>query len=159
MCTAATRVELYRDLQYGNHRSALEHLPEKLGGDVRRDKCLAIRESFACKIPNLTVSSLGAVVTHKVRIINDLSFEVRNRDTTRGLNKEEDLDSVHPCLCATALPKFLTEIVSLCQKYPVKCILMSKADVSDAFRNVRVNPDQAHNFWYTVGGLVVIDFG
>ena len=34
---------------------------------------------------------------------------------------------------------------------------MSKADASDAFRNVRVDPDQAHNFCYTVGDLVVID--
>ena len=35
---------------------------------------------------------------------------------------------------------------------------MSKADVSDAFRNVRVDPDEDHNFCYTVGELVVIDF-
>ena len=35
---------------------------------------------------------------------------------------------------------------------------MSKADVSDAFRNVRIDPHQAHNFCYTVGDLVVIDF-
>ena len=35
---------------------------------------------------------------------------------------------------------------------------MSKADVSDAFRNVRVDPDKAHKFCYTVGEQVVIDF-
>ena len=35
---------------------------------------------------------------------------------------------------------------------------MSKADMPDAFRNVPVDPDQAHNFWYTVGDLVVINF-
>ena len=35
---------------------------------------------------------------------------------------------------------------------------MSMADVSDAFRNTRVDPDKAHNFCYTVGELVVIDF-
>ena len=29
-----------------------------------------------------------------------------------------------------------------------KRILVSKADVSDAFRNVRVDPDQAHYFFY-----------
>ena len=39
-----------------------------------------------------------------------------------------------------------------------KGILMSKADVSDASRNVRVNPDKAYNVCYTVGELVVIDF-
>ena len=35
---------------------------------------------------------------------------------------------------------------------------MSKADVADAFRNVRVDPDQAHNVCYTVGDVVVIGF-
>ena len=35
---------------------------------------------------------------------------------------------------------------------------MSKADVSGAFQNVRVDPDKAHKFCYTVGELVVIDF-
>ena len=35
---------------------------------------------------------------------------------------------------------------------------MSKEDASDAFRNVRVDPDEAHNFYYIVGDLVVIDF-
>ena len=33
---------------------------------------------------------------------------------------------------------------------------MCKADLFDALRNVRVDPDQAHNF-NTVGDLVVID--
>ena len=59
---------------------------------------------------------------------------------------------------AEALPKFLTELVSLRRKYPDQRILMRKADVSDAFRNVRLDPDEAHNFCYTVGELVVIDF-
>lgn len=37
-------------------------------------------------------------------------------------------------------------------------MLLSKADVSDAFRNVRFDPDEAHKFCYSVGELVVIDF-
>ena len=48
------------------------------------------------------------------------------------------------------------ELVSLRRKYPDQRILMNKADVSD--RNVRVDPDEAHNFCYTVGELAVIDF-
>ena len=48
--------------------------------------------------------------------------------------------------------------MSLGKKFPEKIILMSKADVSEDFRNVRVDPDKAHNFCYTVGELVVIDF-
>ena len=35
---------------------------------------------------------------------------------------------------------------------------MRKADVSDAFRNVRMDPAKAHKFSYAVGDLVVIDF-
>ena len=35
---------------------------------------------------------------------------------------------------------------------------MSKADVSGAFRNVRIDPDEAHNFFRTVGDQLVIDF-
>ena len=61
-------------------------------------------------------------------------------------------------MCAEALPNFLTELISLRRKYPDQRILVSKTDVSDAFRNVRVDPDEANNFCYTVGELVVIDF-
>ena len=57
----------------------------------------------------------------------------------------------------SALPKFLAELVTLKNKFPAKRILMSKADVSDAFRNVRADSDGAHNFCCIVGELVVID--
>ena len=157
----ASRAELDRAIQYGNHSSAIEQLPaiwEKLGDDVRREKCLVIRKAAAHEIPNLRVSPLATVVTHKVRVINDLSFEVANRAKKGGANGDTDPDAVPRCLCAEALPKFLAEIVRLRQKYPEKRILLSKTDVSDAFRNVRVDPDQAHNFCYTVGDLIVIDF-
>ena len=105
-----------------------------------------IKKSAAHEIPNFRVSPLGAVVTHKVRIINDysFSFEAQNRKTKGGLNADSDSDSVPQCLCAEALPKFLAELVNLRKKYLIKRILMSKADVSDAFRNVRIDPDEAH---------------
>ena len=51
--------------------------------------------------------------------------------------------------------------MTLRKKFPEKKIAMSKTDVSnvsDAFWNVRVDPDKAHKFRYTVGDLVVIDF-
>ena len=106
------------------------------------------------------MSPLGVVVTHKVQIVNDYSFpfEAQNRKTKGGLNVDTESDSVPQCLCAEALPKFLVELVSLRKKYPTKRILMSKADVSDAYPRVRIDPDGAHNFVYTVGELVVIDF-
>ena len=64
------------------------------------------------------------------------------------------------CLCAEVLPKILAELRSPRQKDPTQRMLLSKADVSDAFQNVRVDLDEAHNFCYTVGEflLVVIDF-
>ena len=83
MNAAATGVDLERALQYGNHRSAAEHLPaiwKKIGEDVRRQKCLVIQKSTAHEIPNLRVSSLAAVVTYKVRITIEFSFAEQSRD-------------------------------------------------------------------------------
>ena len=70
----------------------------------------------------------------------------RSRDKKKGLNKDGDPDTVAQCLCAQALPKSLDELVALRKRFPGERIRMSKADVSDAFRNVRVDPDKAHNF-------------
>ena len=83
---------------------------------------------------------------------------MQRREKKRGLNGDTDLDTVPRCLCAEALPKFLDELVTLRKKFPEQRILMSKADVSDAFRNARVDPDKVHNFCYTVRELVVVDF-
>ena len=158
---APAGADLRRALRYGNHRSAKEHFPaiwEELREDIHCQKCIVIRKEAAHEIPGLRVSPLGAVVTHKVRIINDFSFEAQSKGTKGGLNADTDPDTVPQCLCAEAFPKFLTELVSLRKKCPNKRILMSKADVSDPFRNVRGDPDKAHNFCYTVGELIVILF-
>ena len=71
---------------------------------------------------------------------------MRNRaEKGGGLNGDSDSNIVPPGLCATALPNVFEELVSLRNTYLTERILMSKADVSDAFWNVRVDPDQAHN--------------
>ena len=65
-------------LRYGNHRSAEEHLPliwKKNREDVRREKCLVIEKMASHEIPNVRVLPLGAVATHKVRVVNDLFFD------------------------------------------------------------------------------------
>ena len=62
-----------------------------------------------------------------------------------------------PSLCAEALPEFLTELVSLRAEKSKLRILMATTNVNDAYRNVRIDPNQAHNLCYTVGDLVVID--
>ena len=48
--------------------------------------------------------------------------------------------------------------MTLRKTFPGERILTRKADVSDALRNVSVDPDKAHNVCYTVGDLVVIEF-
>ena len=138
--------------------STCRQFGKKIGEDVRHQKRLVIQKSAAHDIPNLRVYPLAAVVTHKVRIINYLSFDVQRREKKGGLNGDTDPDTVPQCLCAEGLHKFLDELVTLRKKFPEKRILMSKADASDAFRNVRVDPDKAHNFFFTVGELVVTDF-
>ena len=109
--------DLERASQYGNHRNVSEHLPavwKKTGEDVRRQKWedvrrqkrLVILKSAAYVIPNLRVSQLVAVVTHKVRIINDLSFDEESRDKKGGWNRHTDPDTVPQCLCALRCPSF-----------------------------------------------------
>ena len=126
---------------------------------MRRERCLVIHKSAAHEIPHLRVMPLGAVVTSKkVRIINDLSFDFDNIRVKGGLNADTDEKSTPPSLCAEALPNFLTELVSLRAANPNLRILMATTDVNDAYRNVRVDPDQAHNFCYVVDDIIVIDF-
>ena len=69
------------------------------------------------------------------------------------LNADTDADSIPPVLCAETLPKVISEIVGLRQKCPTRRVLMSKADVSDAFQSVRIGPNEAHSFCYTVGEM------
>ena len=40
----------------------------------------------------------------------------------------------------------------------VNITLMREPDVSDAFRNVRIDPDEALNLYYTVREFVLISF-
>ena len=107
-------VDLERALQYGDNHSVSEHLPaiwKKIREDVRREKCFRILTAH--EIPNLRVSPFATVVTHKVRIINDWSFDAQSREKKGGLNKDTDPGTVPQCLCALALPTFLDELVSL----------------------------------------------
>ena len=72
--TSATPTDPRQALQYGNHSSIQEHRStvwEKLCEDVRRNRCLVFTREAAEKTVGLRVAPLGAVVTHKVRIIND----------------------------------------------------------------------------------------
>lgn len=95
-------------------------------------------KTAAHEIPKLRESPLGTVVTHKVRIINGVSFDLQNREKKGDPNAGTNPDAVSPCLWAEAMPTFLTELVSSCQTYAKARLLMSTADVPDAFPNVRI---------------------
>ena len=75
---------------------------------------------------------------------------LESKSLAGGVNRDTDPDTTPQCLCALALSKFLAELGTPRKKFLVKRILMSKADVSIAFRNVREDPDDANNFCYTV---------
>ena len=51
-------------------------------------------------------------MTHKIRIIDDLSFKEQSKEKKGGLNRDTDPDTVPNCFCAQALPKFLDELVT-----------------------------------------------
>ena len=154
-------------LQYGNHSIVTVHVPaiwEQIGEGIRRQKCLEILKSVAHEIPNLTVSLLADVVTHKIWI-EYMIFRSTNRSER---TKEVEAETLTPipspnayvqCLFAEALPNFLDERVTLRKEFSEKRILMSKADVSYAFHDIRVDPCKAHIACYTVGELGVIEFG
>ena len=160
--TSATPTDPRKALQYGNHSSVQEHMPtvwEKLCEDVRRNRCLVFTREAAEKIVGLRVTPLGAVVTHKVRIINDYSFDPSTvRGEKGGLNRDTISEEVPPCLCGEALPALLNVLPDLRIRFPNRRILLAKADVTEAFRNVRVAPDQAQNFCYMVDDVLVADF-
>ena len=103
--------------------------------EVRKNKCLAFKKKALAGLGDVRVASLGAVVTSKMRIINDLSFDPTTlRGTKGGLNLDIVTQDILRCLCAEALPKFSGKIYI----YIKLRIFVSKADVPDAFRKMKV---------------------
>lgn len=116
------------------------------------------KKVHAVDVRGLRVAPLGAVTGAKVVIINDFSFEPGTKTKTKGgLNKDTLLAEVTCCLCGEAMPAFLEEVTKLRVRWPENKILVAKADVASAFRNVRISPDHAHKFCYVIGDLLVAD--
>ena len=90
---------------------------------IRRQTLLVTQKSAAHEILNLRVFPLAAVVTHNVRIVKDLSFDVQSREKKGGLNGDTDPDTAPQCLCAEALSNFLDELVTFRKKFREKGIL------------------------------------
>ena len=115
--TSATPTNPRQALQYGNQSSIQEHLFtvwKKLCEDVRRNRCLVFTREAAEKIVGLRVAPLGAVVTHKVRVINDCSFDPSTaRGEKGGLSRDTVSEEVPPCLCGEALSALLNVLTDL----------------------------------------------
>ena len=164
--TSATPTDPRQALQYGNHSSVQEHMStvwETLCEDVRRNRCLVFTREAAENIVALRVAPLGAVVTHKVKIINDHSFDPTTaRGEIGGLNRDTVSEEVPPCLCGEALLALLNVLTDLRIRFPNRRILLAKADVTEVFRNVRVVPDQAQISCYIgrrrSSGRLSVDF-
>ena len=96
----------------------------------------------------LRVAPLEAVAIHNFRINDDYSFDPSTaRGEKGGLNRDTVSEEVPPSLCGEALPTLLNVLMDLQTRFPNLRILLTKADVTDAFRNVRVTLDQAHFFF------------
>ena len=160
--TSATPTDPRQALQYGNHSSIQEHMStvwEELCEDVRQNRCVVFTRKAAEKIVGLRVAPLGTVVTHKDRMINDYSFDPSTaRGEKVGPNRDTVSEEVLPCLCGEALPALLNVLTDLLIRFLNRRILLAKADVTEAFRNVRVAPDQAQNFCSMVDDVLVADF-
>ncbi|CAB1106825.1 unnamed protein product [Ectocarpus sp. CCAP 1310/34] len=159
--TLDSQQNLKKALAYGNYRRVDEHQTqvwEKLCDDVKRYRCIVLRKANASDVRGIRVAPLGAVPGKKVRIINDFSFDPStSKGSKGGLNKDTIMSGVPRCLCGEALPAFLEELTSLRVRWPDKRILAAKADVTSAFRNVRISPDHAHYFCYVIGDVLVAD--
>ena len=162
MVNLSTSTDPRQALQYGNHSSVQEHRPTvwgKICEDIRRNRCLVFTREAVAKIAGLRVAPLVALITHKVIIFNDYSFDPSTARGEKGdPNRDTVREEVPPCLYAEALPTLLNMLTDLRIRFPNLLILLAKADVTDAFRNVRVVPDQAQNICYMVDDGLVADF-
>ena len=96
--------------------------------DVRRNRCLVFTREAAAKIVGLRVAPLGVMVTHKVRIINEYSFDPSTaRGGKRGLNRDTVSEEVPPCLCGEVLPALINVFTDLRIRFPNRRILLARA--------------------------------
>ena len=140
------------------YRGICPQFGKKICEDVRQNRFVVFTREAAANIVGLRVAPLGAVVTHKVRIIIDYSFDPSMaRGLKKGLNCDMVSKEVLSCLCGEALPTLLNVLTVLRMRFPNIRILLAKVDVTNAFRNVRIAMNQAQNFCYMVDNVLVVN--
>jgi hypothetical protein len=103
----------------------------------------------------LRVAPVGVIKERedKYRVIHDLSTE---QVGIASVNATTDFDDAPPCGCGKVLAALLLRIWQLRQKWPTKRIMISKMDVTAAFRQLRLNTDGVL-IGYVYEDLVIID--
>ena len=81
--------------------------------DERMNMGLGFKKKAVAGLGDVRVTPLGAMVTIKVRTINDLSFDSTTVRRTKGdLNLDTVTQDIPRCLCGEALPRLLAEILN-----------------------------------------------
>ena len=75
--------------------------------------CPVFNKRPVAELKDVRVAPIEAVVTSKVRIINEFISTRTARGTKGGLNRNTLTQDVPRCVCVEALPKPLAEIVRL----------------------------------------------
>ena len=115
--TKQSQPDFKKALEYGNPRTIQKYLPQiwdTLADEVRKNKCPAFKKKAVAGLGDVRVASLGDVVTSKVRIINDLSFDPTTvRGTKGGLNLDTVTQDIQRCQCGEALPKLSAKNINI----------------------------------------------
>ena len=163
--TNEARVDVAREgdlsaaIAYGNHNSTQAHHNLNVGkifDDVRLGRAFASPRSMACAIPGLRLSPMGIVVSpSKRRIIHDLSF--RFSPQASSVNADTVPESAPPVEIGRVLRDIICRVLFLRQKFGTGVdIVLSKVDMTDAFRKVRVQGARSAVFGYSCEGFVII---
>ena len=147
-------------LAYLNHRSKAPHVDgilEKKNDDVRFGRAFIFPRSLAAHNLNLRLSPLAVVVSpSKTRVIHDLTFSVSPR--ANSVNADTDFERIPPVELGRVLRDVISRILYLRRRLgPGARIVLSKIDVSEAFRQVSVQWAGAPVFGYSFREWVVAD--
>ena len=147
-------------LAYSNHRSVAPHsdsILAKIFDDVRFGRAFIFPRSEAHTIPGLRLSPLAVVVSpSKTRIIHDLTFSLSQY--AHSVNADTDFEQAPPVVLGRVLRDIIWRILYLRRRFgPHARIVLSKIDVTEAFRQVSVQWAGAPVFGYGFREWIVAD--
>ena len=147
-------------LAYLNHRSVAPHsdiILAKIFDDVRFGRSIIFPRSEAHTIPNLRLSPLAVVLSlFKTRIIHDFTF--LSSLYACSVKADTDFARAPPVEVGRVLRNIIGHILYLRRRFgPRARIVLSKINVTEAFRQVSVQWAGVPVFGYVFRELVVAD--